>query len=158
MNHDDNGVRELVLRYARAADCGTSDEFADLFVPGAVLEVRGLSPEPRFNVEERLHRTPALLRERYVRTLHVVANHTWALDGDTGTGAAYCVAHHLHQANGEAAELTDLTMFIIYHDRYARHTDGWRFAARLVDVQWTTESPGYPRLPPAAPGEPDRIA
>jgi len=60
---------------------------------------------------------------------------TIQLDGDTATGRAYMheVVRTLDGRQG--------INFAIYHDRYQRTPDGWKFAERVYEVRYADDSP-----------------
>src|SRR5882672_6604311 len=75
----------------------------------------------------------------FVQTTHPG---TIQLDGDTATGRAYIqeLARTLDGRQG--------LNFAIYHDRYQRTPDGWKFAERVYEVRYEDTSP----LAGSAPG------
>ncbi|KAA9154669.1 nuclear transport factor 2 family protein [Amycolatopsis acidicola] len=57
------------------------------------------------------------------------------LDGDTATGRAYVA---------ELGRFTDGSShqnFALYHDRYRRTPDGWRFTERVYEVRYVDDTP-----------------
>jgi ketosteroid isomerase-like protein len=68
------------------------------------------------------------------------------LDGDTASGRAYMQ---------EVARLRDGRSeqnFAIYHDRYQRTAEGWKFTERVYEVRYHDTSPLAGSAPPAAEG------
>ncbi|MFB8085052.1 nuclear transport factor 2 family protein [Streptomyces sp. NPDC055992] len=67
------------------------------------------------------------------------------LDGDTATGRAYI------QEFGRMCDGSSRLNYALYHDRYQRTPDGWRFSDRLYEVRYldSTPLPGSPL--PAGP-------
>jgi ketosteroid isomerase-like protein len=57
------------------------------------------------------------------------------LDGDTATGRAY-MAEVIRLLDG-TSELN----YAIYHDRYQRTADGWKFTERVYEIRYLDESP-----------------
>jgi ketosteroid isomerase-like protein len=57
------------------------------------------------------------------------------LDGDTATGRAY-----MFELIGLRNGSSDLN-YAIYHDRYQRTPDGWRFAERVYEVRYHDTTP-----------------
>jgi uncharacterized protein (TIGR02246 family) len=133
---DRSALRRLVEKYARAADQRDAVGYADVFTDDAVLvtqvgEVRG---------RERLL-TIAPRLERYRVTMHIVANHYVDFDESDptrATGAAYCVARHVHEVEGIDRVYV---MHIRYDDVYRKTGDDWRIAERRLDVLWTEDHP-----------------
>ena len=135
-------LRALVDAYARAADAQDTDAFVALFAADARLSVYQPGADDPVAVlagPDGLANAIAPLRA-YRATLHVMANHTWRLDGaDAAVGETYCLAHHVRP--GGATEVEDLVMMIRYEDRYALADQRWRFAARGVHILWTEVRP-----------------
>jgi len=63
---------------------------------------------------------------------------TIALEGDTATGRTYI------QEFGRFRDGRSQLNYSIYHDRYQRTLDGWKFAERVFEVRYfdTTPLPG----------------
>ncbi len=79
--------------------------------------------------------------EYLVQTTH---SGTVLLDGDTASGRVF--VHELVSArNGRSGQ-----NYAIYHDRYQRMQDGWRFTERVYDIKYLDTSPlaGSPPNPP----------
>ena len=57
------------------------------------------------------------------------------LDGDTASGRAY-IAELMRFSDGRS-ELN----YAIYHDRYRRTGDGWKFTERIYEVRYLDHSP-----------------
>jgi ketosteroid isomerase-like protein len=55
---------------------------------------------------------------------------TIQIDGDTASGRAYM--HELGRLRDGRSELN----FAIYHDRYQRTGDGWKFAERVYEIRY----------------------
>lgn len=77
----------------------------------------------------------------FVQTTHPG---TILLDGDTATGRAYVqeLARTLDGRQG--------LNYAVYHDRYQRTTEGWKFAERLYEVRYLDTSPLAGAAPHAA--------
>ena len=57
------------------------------------------------------------------------------LDGDTASGRAYM--HELARLRDGSSHLN----YAIYHDRYQRTGDGWKFTERVYEVRYHDTSP-----------------
>ena len=68
----------------------------------------------------------------FVQTTHPG---TIKLDGDTAAGRAY-LCELIRLRNGHS-ELN----YAIYHDRYQRTPDGWKFTERVYEIRYLDESP-----------------
>jgi len=140
-------LRSLSTAYAFAADAGDGARFAGLFVPDGELVVPDFPADLRPVVTragyEALCRIPEAL-QRYDRTLHLVGGAEFSVNGDGASGVVQCVAHHVRSDDppsddGRAA--TDVVWFIRYHDRYRATGSGWRFARRVLHLEWVEERP-----------------
>jgi ketosteroid isomerase-like protein len=83
----------------------------------------------------------------FVQTTHPG---TIRLDGDTASGRAY-ISELMHGHDG-ASELN----YAVYHDRYRRTPDGWKFTERVYEVRYLDRSPLAGSAPPAARSAPPR--
>jgi uncharacterized protein (TIGR02246 family) len=131
-------LRALVDQYALAVDARDSERFAAVFTPDGVLQGLPLGhtePTMHYAGRDQLRNVIGDRASRFLRTFHVIANHTCERDGDEAVGIAYCMAHHLVDQDGA---LTDILMLIRYHDRYSRAAGDWRIAHRDVVRHWTT--------------------
>jgi len=152
---DDAGRRadlaELVslsTAYAAAADARDGERFAALFVEEGELVVpkvpTDLGPVVVRRGHAELRQVPDGLR-RYDRTFHQVSNHQITVEGDRADGVVQCTAHHASARSSDdptqGPEGTDLVWFIRYRDTYRRTDTGWRFARRILDLQWVEEHP-----------------
>ncbi len=70
--------------------------------------------------------------EFFVQTTHPG---TIQLDGDTATGRAYI------QELARARDGRQGLNYAIYHDRYQRTPDGWKFTERVYEVRYLDTSP-----------------
>ncbi|MET7683192.1 LUD domain-containing protein [Streptomyces sp. NPDC005423] len=71
---------------------------------------------------------------------------TILLDGDTATGRAHI------QELARALDGRQGLNYAVYHDRYQRTGEGWRFAERVYEVRYLDTSPLAGTAPPAAQG------
>lgn len=141
----EGAIRRLCAAYARAVDRNDAETFAGLFCADAVLE------GPGFRLEgiAQIRAVPAMLRQRYRCTLHLLHNQTLAFAGDGAAGETYCLAHHLTDRGG--GEASDLVWAIRYQDRFVRQGADWKFASRSVLLDWTeTRTVSLPAPPPGA--------
>jgi ketosteroid isomerase-like protein len=137
-------IRELVDRYARAADRVDGDAAAALFTEDGALRIfeRGNEVPVRERLGGEAIATAFSGLSRYDVTLHVVANHLVELEGDIATGETYCLAHHVRSiGEGADAHLSDYMMAIRYLDTFERTAMGWRIAQRHLQLEFTEERP-----------------
>lgn len=131
-------LRALVDAYATAADSRDEAAFLDLFLPEATLTV--IQDDAEILPCEDRDELPSAIAplDRYVATMHLMANHSVALAGERASGSVYCLANHVRPA-GDGVE--NLLMAITYGDEYAHGPGGWRFASREVRILWTEVRP-----------------
>jgi ketosteroid isomerase-like protein/L-lactate utilization protein LutC len=77
------------------------------------------------------HRVPELV-DLFVQNTHPG---TIRLDGDTASGRAYM--HELIRLRDGSSHLNHA----VYHDRYRRAADGWKFAERVYEIRYLDQSP-----------------
>jgi ketosteroid isomerase-like protein len=66
------------------------------------------------------------------------------LDGDTASGRAYL--QELIRLRDGSSQLN----YAIYHDRYQRTADGWKFTERVYEIRYLDHSPLAGSVPSAA--------
>jgi len=126
------------------------DRGASLFTPDGVVRM------PHVNVEfagreeiraggERLQG----LWEYFVQTTHPGAIQ---VDGDTASGRAYI------QELGRTLDGRSHLNYAIYHDRYQRTGDGWKFTERVYEIRYLDTTPLAGSAPRAAEMPADRPA
>ena len=120
------------------------DRVASLFTPDAAWRMPNIPVELTGQEEIRAfgERVPGFV-DYLVQTTHPGAIR---LDGDTASGRAYI--QELIRLRDGSSELN----YAIYHDRYRRTTDGWRFAERVYEIRYLDTSPLAGSAPPTADG------
>jgi ketosteroid isomerase-like protein len=123
---------------------------ASLFTPDGALRMPSIPVELAGRGEIRAwgERVPDLV-DCLVQTTHPG---TIRLDGDTASGRAYmCELIRLRDGRSELN-------YAIYHDRYQRTGDGWKFTERVYEIRYLDTTPlagsaphtaGTPADPPA---------
>jgi ketosteroid isomerase-like protein len=106
---------------------------ASLFTPGGALRMPNVPVELSGREEIRAwgERVPEFV-DFFVQNTHPGMVQ---LDGDTASGRAYMF--ELIGLRDGSAELN----YAIYHDRYQRTPDGWRFAERRYEVRYHDTTP-----------------
>ena len=109
------------------------DRVASLFTPDGALRM------PNVPVELTGREQIRAWGERVPKFVEFLVQNTHPgiiqLDGDTATGRAYM---------SEVIRLLDGTSelnYAIYHDRYQRTPDGWKFTERVYEVRYHDTSP-----------------
>ncbi|MET7400722.1 nuclear transport factor 2 family protein [Dactylosporangium sp. NPDC005572] len=118
------------------------DRFAALFTDDAVWRIPGAGVEltGRDAIRAGVERLRTLW-EFFVQNVHPGAIRLGA-DG-TATGRAYVAEF------GRFRDGSSHLNYALYHDRYTRTADGWRFAERVYEIRYTDDSP-LAGAPPAA--------
>jgi len=116
------------------------DRVASLFTHDGVVRIPHIGAEAvsREEIRTGSERLQGLL-DYFVQTTHPG---TIQLDGDTASGRAY-ISELMRFSDGRS-ELN----YAIYHDRYRRTGDGWKFTERIYEVRYLDHSP----LAGSAPG------
>jgi ketosteroid isomerase-like protein len=109
------------------------DRAASLFTPDGALRMPNVPAQLEGRAEIRAwgERVPALV-DYLVQTTHPGSIQ---LDGDTASGRAYM--QELIRLRNGSSELN----YAIYHDRYQRTGDGWKFTERVYEVRYHDQSP-----------------
>jgi len=116
---------------------------ASLFTPEGVWRMPKIPAELAGQEEIRAwgDRVPALV-DYLVQTTH---QGMIQLEGDTASGRAYiCELIHLRDGSSELN-------YAIYHDRYQRTGDGWKFTERVYEVRYLDTTPLTGTAPHTAP-------
>ncbi|SRR6185437_11659384 len=126
-------IEALRGEFTDAAMMRDYDRLAALFTPDGVLRMPNVPAELAGREQMRAfgRRVPDVL-EFLVQNTHPG---TIRLDGDTASGRAY-MAEVGRTLDGQS-ELN----YAIYHDRYQRTADGWKFTERVYEVRYHDTSP-----------------
>ena len=138
-------IEALRGEFTDAAMMRDRARLASLFTPDGALRMPNIPAE--LVGREQIRAGGEQLQaqwEFFVQTTHPG---TIQLDGDTATGRAY-IQELVRTRDG----LQGLN-FAIYHDRYQRTSDGWKFTERVYEVRYLDTTPLAGSAPRAA-GEP----
>ena len=126
-------IEALRGEYTDAAMMRDYDRAASLFTPDGVLRMPNVPVELAGREEIRAwgDRVPELV-DYFVQTTHPG---TIQLDGDTATGRAYL--HEVIRMRDGSSHLN----YAIYHDRYQRTAEGWKFTERVYEIRYLDTSP-----------------
>jgi len=111
------------------------DRFAALFTADGVWRIPGAAEFfGRADIRAGIERLQGSW-EFFVQTIHPG---TVQVDGDTAVGRSYVAELGRFHDGGSHQN------FAVYHDRYERTRDGWRFAERAYEITYfdTTPLPG----------------
>jgi ketosteroid isomerase-like protein len=109
------------------------DRFASLFTPGGAWRIPYINVEivGREEIRAGIERMQGLW-DYFVQTTYPG---TIQLEGDTAVGRAH-VSEFGHLRDGRS-ELN----YAMYHDRYRRTPDGWKFTERVYEVRYLDSTP-----------------
>lgn len=118
------------------------DRLASLFTPDGALRIPDANVELAGREEIRAwgEGVPAVV-DYLVQTTHPG---TIRLDGDTASGRAYM--SELIRLRDGSSHLN----YAIYHDRYRRSPDGWKFTERVYEIRYLDSTPLAGSAPHAA--------
>jgi ketosteroid isomerase-like protein len=121
-------IEALRGEFSDAVMMNDHGRLASLFTPDGVVRI------PEGNIEAGGRKEIRALGERrqaiadyFVQTTHPG---TIQLDGDTATGRAY-LSELIHLRDG-SSQLN----YFVYHDRYQRTGDGWKFTERVSEFRY----------------------
>lgn len=127
-------IEALRGEFADAGMMRDYDRFAALFTDDAVWRVPAVGAEyaGRDAIRAGIEKLLGQLWDYLVQGTHpgVVR-----LDGDTATGRAYVLSF------GRMGDGGSHLNYSVYHDRYRRTPDGWRFSERVDEVLYVDTSP-----------------
>lgn len=125
-------IEELRVEFTDAAMMNDHERLGSLFTPHGVVRIPGAEIEAvgPSNIS-------ALGRQRAsYATCFVQNSHPGKIeiDGDTAAGRTY--TYELFQMRDGSAHVN----YAIYHDRYQRTPDGWKFAERVYEIRYLDTS------------------
>ena len=120
------------------------DRLASLFTPDGAVRIPHINAEAvsREEIRAGIERLQDLW-DYFVQTAHPG---TIRLDGDTASGRAY-ISELGRFRDGRSEQ-----NYAIYHDRYQRTPDGWKFTERVYEVRYLDTTPLAGSAPSAAGG------
>jgi len=127
-------VTDVPLRYARGVDRRDWELVRSCFGDDAFVDgTRSTGPVDAYLSELR----PGV--ERWVATMHVMANQIVSIDGDRATLETYAVAFHWAAAPAGAPSPDNLIVGVRYHDEMARRDGRWVITRRVVSGDWQVQ-------------------
>jgi ketosteroid isomerase-like protein len=126
-------IEALRGEYTDAVMMRDYDRLASLFTPDGALRMPNVPAELVGQEQIRAFgaRVPDVV-EFLVQNTHPGMVR---LDGDTASGRAYM--HEIGRRRDGQSELN----YAIYHDRYQRTADGWKFTERVYEVRYHDTTP-----------------
>ena len=138
-------IEALRGEFTDAVMVSDHDRVASLFTEDCLWRMPNIPVEltGRDAIREFRARVPTVV-EFFVQTTHPG---TITLEGDTASGRAY-MSELIRTRDGRS-----LLNYAIYHDRYERTPDGWKFSERTYEIRYedTTPLAGSAPTTPATP-------
>jgi ketosteroid isomerase-like protein len=137
-------IEALRGEFTDAVMMGDYDRVASLFTQDGAVRIPDINAEAvsREEIRAGIERLQGLW-DYFVQTTHPG---TIQLDGDTASGRAYIA--ELGRFRDGRSELN----YAVYHDRYQRTGDGWKFTERVYEVRYLDTTPLAGSAPHAAGG------
>jgi ketosteroid isomerase-like protein len=122
-------IEALRGEFADAAMMHDYDRFASLFTLDGAWRIPDVDVEfsSRAEIRAGIERLQEGLWEYFVQTTHPGMIQ---LEGDTAVGRAYIVEF------GRMRDGSSQLHYSLYHDRYRRTPDGWRFTERVYELRY----------------------
>jgi ketosteroid isomerase-like protein len=136
-------IEALRGEFTDAAMMRDRPRMASLFTPDGALRMPNIPAE--LVGREEIRAGGERLQGQWDFFVQTTHPGTIALDGDTATGRAY--VHELARTRDGRQGLN----YAIYHDRYQRTGDGWKFTERVYEVRYHDTTPLAGSAPHAAP-------
>ena len=134
-------IEALRGEFTDAVMMNDHDRLASLFTPDGTLRIPDGNIEVRGQAEIRaLGERRQALADYFVQTTHPGLI---SLDGDTASGRAYL--SELVRLHDGSSHLN----YAVYHDRYQRTPDGWKFTQRVYEIKYLDTTPLAGSLPRA---------
>lgn len=138
-------IEALRGEFTDAVMMNDHDRLASLFTPDGALRIplgniEAVGPEEIRALGERRQ----ALTDYFVQTTHLG---TIQLDGDTATGRAY-LSEIARGRDGNSHQ-----NYFVYHDRYQRTSDGWKFTERVAEFRYLDDTTPLAGSAPNAAGD-----
>jgi ketosteroid isomerase-like protein len=139
-------IEALRGEYTDAGMMRDYDRFASLFTQDGAMRWPHINKE--FVGREEIH--AAIEQGQGLWDFFVQTTHPGAIElqGDTATGRAYIAEF------GRFRDGCSHLNYAVYHDRYQRTSDGWKFAERVYEVRYVDTTPLAGGAPQRAGSEP----
>ena len=134
-------IRELVDAYAFCADARDAEGQKALFTDDThfVVYMDGEDTDPTQDLRGRESLTAVFdALNQYEVTMHFNGQNTATLEGDRGTGEAYCIAHHVFSEEGERKIMV---AYLRYLDTFVKQGGTWLFAERNLYLEFSDTRP-----------------
>ena len=126
-------IEALRGEFTDAAMMRDRARLASLFTPDGALRMPNIPAD--LVGREQIRAVGEQLQAQWDFFVQTTHPGTIALDGDTATGRAY-IQELVRTRDGRQG-----LNYAIYHDRYQRTGDGWKFAERVYEVRYRDNTP-----------------
>jgi ketosteroid isomerase-like protein len=132
---DEAAIKEVQIRYCRAADRVDFAALRDSFHPDATADYgHGV-----WNLDEYMDHATGMTA-KFIATTHNTGNQLVELAGDAAWAEHYTVATHRAPPD-EEGRTADMIAAIRYVDRMERRDGEWRIARRVMVLDWHRVEP-----------------
>jgi ketosteroid isomerase-like protein len=135
-------IEALRGEFTDAAMMRDRARLASLFTPDGALRMPNIPAE--LVGREEIRAGGERLQDQWDFFVQTTHPGTIEMDGDSASGRAYI--QELIRLRDGSSHLN----YAIYHDRYQRTSDGWRFAERVYEVRYLDTTPLAGSAPHAA--------
>jgi ketosteroid isomerase-like protein len=140
-------IEALRGEFTDAAMMRDRARLASLFTPDGALRMPNIPAE--LVGREEIRAGGERLQDQWDFFVQTTHPGTIQLDGDTATGRAY-IQELMRLRDGSSH-----VNYAIYHDRYQRTPDGWKFTERVYEVRYLDATPLAGSAPGAAGAPPN---
>jgi ketosteroid isomerase-like protein len=126
-------IEELRAEFADAALMKDWDRFAALFTADGAWRMPDIKIE--FDSREAIRAGIERLQHNWEFFVQNTHPGTIRLDGDTATGRTYI------EEFGRFHDGRSHWNYALYHDRYQRTSEGWKFTERVFEVRYFDDTP-----------------
>jgi ketosteroid isomerase-like protein len=113
-------IRDLVARYSDAVNRRDTEAWADTWAEDASWQILGRAPEGRAAIVALWQK----MMSGFPFVVQMPSEGVVELSGDEASGRFYLTEY------GRSADGTGLLTLAVYHDRFRREPDRWRFCER----------------------------
>ncbi|CAB4859561.1 unannotated protein [freshwater metagenome] len=129
---DRQEIVDLLVDYAYALDTKDWELLSRSFTEDAEADYAGLGP--KLTGGAAICADLRAIVEPLQTCSHIVSNHRIALDGDAASSTTHLIAQHVLDG---AVGGPIFHVALVYHDHLRRTDQGWRIAARRLELLWT---------------------
>lgn len=133
----ESAFRQIACLYARAMDRAEPELLDGIATDDLILEGPGFTSHGL----DKARGFPAMLRQMFLMTQHVVHNQTITITGDEAEGETYCTASHISHPAAAGEGHTALVWAVRYQDKFRRENGKWLLSQRALIVDWSETRP-----------------